>query len=259
MEGSWGLFVAGFRHQASFRFAIVSGLITNTFFGLVRTAVFMAVYRDQGVVSGLTLVDAVTYVWILQALFAVTWAPWNQELPSRIRSGEWTAELVRPGSVLVRHLSYDVGRTMSILVLRAPVPLGFASLVFDLRLPTTPGLMVLFAISIVLASMTAVCLRFLLGSIAFWTSDYRGIQSLAFGPLYLVSGFVIPIEFFPEVLRIVGSLGPLGALLRAPVAVATGRDVAVALALQVVWVAVLASVCRYVLDRATRRMVVFGG
>lgn len=263
MGATWGLFRAGFRHQTSYRFALVSGLLTNVFFGLVRTAVFLAVYEgleprgDR--VNGLDLADAVTYVWVLQSVFAVTWAPWLRELPARIRSGEWTAELIRPGSVLGRHLAYDCGRTASILAFRAPIPLALAAVIFDLRLPTSAPGIALFVLSLLLAAFSAVCLRFLLGTIAFWSPDFRGIHSMVFGPVYLLSGFVIPVEFFPGVLRTVATVGPLSALLRSPVAVAGGRDIAASIALQVVWIGVFVWACQAVLDRATRRMVVFGG
>lgn len=263
MGATWGLFRAGFRHQTSYRFALVSGLLTNVFFGLVRTAVFLAVYEGLGPggerVSGLDLADAVTYVWVLQSVFAVTWSPWLRELPTRIRSGEWTAELTRPGSVLGRHLAYDSGRTASILVFRAPIPLALAAVVFDLRLPTTAGGIALLVLSLVLAAFAAVCLRFLLGTIAFWSPDFRGIHSMLFGPVYLLSGFVIPVEFFPGAMRTFGTIGPLSALLRSPVAVAGGRDVIEAIVLQAVWIGIFVWTCQAVLDRATRRMVVFGG
>ncbi len=256
---SWALFGAGFRHQVAFRFALVSGLVTNTFFGLIRTAVFLAVYRERDTIADLDVADAVTYVWVLQSIFAVMWAPWLQELPTRIRSGEWTAELIRPGSLLGRHLAYDAGRTASILVLRAPVPLMVAAIVFDLRLPTDSLGVLAFVTSLVIAGFAATTVRFLIGSIAFWTPDFRGVYALVFGPLYLLSGFVIPVEFFPGALRDLAVAGPLSALLRAPVAVAAGREVLASLVLQVLWTGVLVATCALVLDRATRRMVVFGG
>ncbi len=259
MGATWALFKAGLRHQTSYRFAMVSGLVTNTFFGLVRTAVFLAVYRQRDEVAGLDLADAITYVWILQAVFAVTWSPWLRELPTRIRSGEWTAELIRPGSVLGRHLAYDSGRTASLLLFRAPIPLAFAAVAFDLRLPTSPPGIAVLLVSLALAGFAAVCLRFLLGSIAFWSPDFRGIHSLVFGPVYLLSGFVIPAEFFPGPLRVFATIGPLAALLRSPVAVAGGRDVAGAIVVQAVWIGVFVVVCQWVLQRATQRMVVFGG
>ncbi|WP_436796137.1 ABC transporter permease [Actinospongicola halichondriae] len=259
MGSTWALFRAGLRHQTSYRFAMVSGLVTNTFFGLVRTAVFLAVYRTRDEVAGLDLADAITYVWLLQAVFAVTWSPWLRELPTSIRSGEWTAELLRPGSVLGRHLAYDSGRTASLLIFRAPIPLAFAAVAFDLRLPTTPPGIAALALSLVLAAFAAVCLRFLLGSVAFWTADFRGIHSLVFGPVYLLSGFVIPAEFFPGALRMLSTIGPLAPLLRSPVAVAGGREILAAIAVQVVWIGLYLLACRSVLTRATQRMVVFGG
>lgn len=253
------LFRAGFRHQASFRFALVSGMVTNTFFGVVRSSVFIAVYRGRDVVGGLDEADALTYVWILQAGFAVMWAPWVQELPTRIRSGEWTAELLRPGSILHRHLAYDLGRTASVLLFRAPFPLLFAAVAYDLDLPTTPTTVVALMVSLVLAGVVASCLRFLIGATAFWTPDFRGVYALALGPLWLLSGFVIPLEYFPDAVRGVLVSGPLSAILRAPVAVATGTSIVPALALQVLWGGVFVAVCSLVLQRATRHLVVFGG
>lgn len=254
-----GLFGAGFRHQAAFRFALVSGLLTNMFFGLLRTAVFLAVYRSPDQMAGLDVTDAVTYVWVLQAVFATVWSPWQHELPNRIRSGEWTAELTRPGPLLPRHLAYDTGRTAALLVLRAPGPLLFAAVVFDLRLPTTVLGISAFVGSLAIAGFAASCLRFLIGSIAFWSPDFRGIYSLIFGPLFLFGGFMIPVEYFPGILERVATFGPLSTLLRAPVAVATGRGVAGTLALQCLWAVVFALACHVVLRRATERMVVFGG
>lgn len=258
-SATWGLVRAGFRHQLAFRFALVSGIVTNCFFGLVRTGVFLAVYRSQDQVAELDLADTLTYVWVLQAVFAVLWAPWMQELPGRIRSGEWTAELLRPGHHLVRQYAYDAGRTLAVLALRAPVPLLIASVAFDLRMPTTPARCGLFVGSIVLAAAVAVTLRSLYGALAFWTPDYRGIFSLAFGPIYLLAGFVVPIEFFPDVLARIAAVSPLAALLTAPVAVATGRAGPEALLLQTVWLAVLVAVCDVVYRRALSRVVAFGG
>lgn len=253
------LFAAGVRLQSSFRAAMVSGLVTNAFFGAIRTAVFLAVYRRRDEVAGLELADALTYVWVLQATFSIVYSPWQHELSARIRSGEWTAELTRPGSPLARHAAHDLGRCAAVLLLRSPWPLLGAALVLDLRLPTDVAGWALFAVSLGLAAAGAGALRFLVGSIAFWSPDHRAIYQLLFGPLYLFSGFIIPVELFPGVVGALSQYGPLSALVTAPVAVATGRDVATMLGVQVLWVAVTWVACQAVLDRATRRVVAFGG
>lgn len=61
----WVLLLPGCRRQAAYRLALVSGLLTNGFFGIVRTAVFLALYHDRGLVAGLGFSDALTYTWLL--------------------------------------------------------------------------------------------------------------------------------------------------------------------------------------------------
>ena len=48
----WAMLLAGFRRQATYRLAMVSGLATNAFFGVVRTAIFLALYRQRDQVGG---------------------------------------------------------------------------------------------------------------------------------------------------------------------------------------------------------------
>ncbi|HEV2920933.1 MAG TPA: ABC transporter permease, partial [Actinomycetota bacterium] len=102
-------------------------------------------------------------------------------------------------------------------------------------------------------------LRFLFGSAAFWTPDYRSMFMLVFPMLWLVSGFVIPVDFFPGPLRALVDWSPLIPLLMAPVRVATGQAAGGAVAGQVAWVLVLWLVGRLVLAVASRRLVVHGG
>jgi hypothetical protein len=82
------------------------------FFGVVRTAIFLALYRQQEQVAGLDVRDALTYVWVLEGLFGVVWVAWFWELTEAIRSGEFVVELLRPGDdgttrVLVVDLAAD--------------------------------------------------------------------------------------------------------------------------------------------------------
>jgi len=250
---------AGFRRQTSSRLALAAGLTTNAFFGVVRTAVFYALYRERDQVAGLDVADALTYVWVLEGLFAVVWAPWFWELAEAIRSGEFVAELLRPGDPYLRLLAFDLGRTLSILVTRTLPTLVVAGLVLDLRLPSTPGGLAALAASMALAAVVSFQFRFLFGSAAFWTPDYRSMFMLVFPVLWLASGFVIPVDYFPAGLRRLVDWSPLIPLLMAPVRVATGAGAGPALAGQVTWVVLLWLGGRLVLGAAGRRLVVHGG
>jgi ABC-2 type transport system permease protein len=250
---------AGFQRQTTYRLALAAGLATNAFFGVVRTAVFFALYRERDQVAGLDVADALTYVWLLEGMFAVVWAPWFWEMAEAIRSGDFAVELLRPGDPYLRLLAFDLGRNLSVLVTRALPTLTVAALVLPLRLPTTPGGLALLAASMVLAAVVAFQLRFLFASAAFWTPDYRSMFMLVFPVLWLVSGFIIPVDFFPAPLRALVDWSPMTALVMAPVRVATGRSPVAVVAGQLAWVAVLWLAGHLVLAVASRRLVVHGG
>lgn len=247
------------RRQAAYKLALISGLGTNIFFGIVRTALFLALYRNADDIGGFDEADALTYVWILQALFGSIWTPWMFELADRIRSGDFVTELTRPGDPLVRYFAFDLGRVAYFLVARAPLPLFVAAIVLDLHLPTTPLGWVAFAVSLALAAIVSTQLRFLIASIAFWTPDYRGVFALMFVPIWFFSGFLIPTIYFPDMLQAAAHLSPFVAMLMAPVAVATGGPIVGSLGIQMVWAVLMWLACQRVMDRASRRMVTFGG
>ena len=181
---------------------------------------------------------------------------WIWELADAVRSGAFEAELTRPGDVLSRLLVFDLGRSANLALVRVTAPLLGAALLLDLVVPTTVGGWALVPVSVALAAVMGFCVRFLIGASAFWTPDYRGVYSLAFPLVWFLSGFLIPVEFFPGALRTVAEFGPLAAMLTAPVRVVTGRATGGALALQLVWVVVLVAACRVVLAAGERRWVV---
>jgi ABC-2 type transport system permease protein len=250
---------AGFHRQTTYRLAMAAGLFTNAFFGVVRTAIFFALYRERDQVAGLDMADALTYVWVLEGLFAVVWAPWLWEMAEGIRSGEFVVELLRPGDPYLRLLAFDLGRTLSVLAIRTVPTVLVAALVLPLRLPTTLGGLAWLAASLLLAAVVGFQFRFLFASAAFWTPDYRSMFMLVFPVLWLASGFVIPVDFFPGPLRTLVDWSPLIPLVMAPVRVATGRSEALAVAGQAAWVVVLWLAGRLVLAAASRRLVVHGG
>jgi ABC-2 type transport system permease protein len=255
----WVLLRAGFRRQAVYRLALVSGLVTSAFFGVVRTAVFSALYRHRPEVAGLARSDVLTYIWLLEGMFAVTWASWIWEFAESVRSGDFAVELLRPGDPYLRLAALDLGRSLNVLLTRLAPVLVVAALLLPLRLPTSPGGIVALSASMVMASMIAFQVRLLFGMTAFWTPDYKAAHSLIVPVLYLASGFVIPTNYFPAALRAVVEASPLFALMMAPVRVAVGQSVAASLAGQVVWLVVLGAGSHALLAVASRRLVVHGG
>jgi ABC-2 type transport system permease protein len=250
---------AGFRRQSTYRLAVLSGLGANVFFGVLRTAVFLALYRERDAVAGLEVADALTYVWLGQAMFGVWLVGWLLEFPESVRSGAFAVELLRPGDPYLRLLAFDLGRNLAQMVVRSTLPLAVAAAALTATLPASPAGWLALAVSMLLAAVVGFQIRFLVLACAFWTADYRFLYQLASSVLWLLSGFVVPTDFLPGPVRAVADASPLYAILMAPLDVALGRGGMRVLAVQAAWIAVLVLAGRLVMVWGTRRSVVHGG
>ena len=65
--------------------------------------------------------------------------------------------------------------------------------------------------------------RFITNSLAFWTTDARGLIYLTNTFILFFSGFIVPLNFFPPALRAVAELLPFRALAHLPINVYLGK------------------------------------
>ncbi len=145
--------------------------------------------------------------------------------------------------------------------LLAPFLLGL--LVFHLRLPHHAWTWPAFVLSATFAACVSFGFRFMLNLSAFWLLDYRGAGTIMTAAWTFLSGFVVPIAFFPGALQTVARALPFAALVNGPVEVflekQQGLDLLGALLLQAMWAATLLLAGRLMLAGATRKVVVQGG
>jgi ABC-2 type transport system permease protein len=116
---------------------------------------------------------------------------------------------------------------------------------------------------VLLAVVVSFAMRFLANLSAFWFIDVRGVNTLAAAMWTALSGFLIPIAFFPDAARTVIRALPFVALIEMPVDVflerAVGSDLVRTLAVQAAWAVVLLAAGRAVLRSASTKLVVQGG
>jgi ABC-2 type transport system permease protein len=252
-----------YRRYRAYGAANVAGLITNAFFGALRSYVFIALYRAQPVAAGYDLGAAVTYVWLTQAMIMPVYLWGWQEIALTIRTGAVATDLARPFDYFGFWLSRDFGRALYHLLYRW-LPTVLTGLVFfRIRLPTQLATWLLFAVSLTLAIVISFCLRFMINVCAFWTTDIRGINGMVLLFVNFLSGFLVPVAFFPPALRAVALALPFTSIISTPVNIllgqAHGADTLVLLGQQVLWAAVFVAAARLLVRSATRKVVVQGG
>ncbi len=268
---SWGaarafgaLVRSGFRRHATYRQATAAGAFTNTVFGFLKVYVLLAVVGAGGSAVGYDREQLVTFVWVAQGLLSIVlmWS-WT-DLADRIRSGDVVTDLLRPLPPVVSYLAEDLGRAGHAALTRFVIPVVVGALVFGFHVPGRWFTVPLFLLSVLLATVSSFCCRFLINATAYWLADARGPMILWGLASSVLAGLYFPIRFLPEPVVVVLWLAtPFPGLMQTPLDVLVERDPAPLqcglVAVQVVWTAVLLTACHRVQRRAERKLVVQGG
>ena len=255
-----------FRRFSTYRTATLAGIFTNCVFGVIYSYAYLALWQQREHAGGYDAVDAVTYVWIGQALL-MTVALWGggttDDLAERIRSGDVAIDLYRPVGLIGWYLAGDLGRAAYHVLTRGVAPTILGLVLFDITLPATAAAAIGFVLSLFLAVVTSFGIRFLVACSAFWLLDQTGVRTLSGVLAIFLSGMTLPLVIFPEPLRSIALALPWASYLQTPADIwlgqRTGGAVLSGLGLQLLWIAVLLTLCQVVLGAATRKVVVQGG
>lgn len=258
--------VRSFRRYSTYTGATVAGIFTNSVFGVIYSYAYLALWAAAPDAGGYDATDAVTYVWLGQALL-MTVAIWGggstDDLAERIRSGDVAIDFYRPVGLLGWYLAGDLGRAAYHLLTRGVAPTVVGMLLFGIRAPDSPLAAVAFAASLPLAVTVSFGLRFLVAVTGFWLLDASGARMLAASLATFFSGMVLPLVLFPGLLGRLAQSLPWSGMIQVPIDLWLGRyrgvELLFALGFQLAWVVLLLGVCAVVLRRATRKVVVQGG
>ncbi|MEU9593904.1 ABC transporter permease [Streptomyces sp. NPDC048219] len=255
--------VGGFRRYATYRAATAAGVFTNTVFGLILVYTYLALWDEKPQLGGYDQAQAVTFVWLGQALLAalaIGGGGVEAELMERIRSGDIAVDLYRPADLQLWWLAADAGRALFQLLGRGVVPFVFGALFFPVALPGEVSRWLAFLVAVGLAMLVGFGLRYLVALSAFWLLDGTGVAQMAWIAGLFCSGMLLPLNVFPGALGEVVRALPWSSLLQAPADVLLGEaDPLRTFAFQAGWAVALLAVGRLVQSAATRRVVVQGG
>ncbi|KPH97388.1 protein of unknown function DUF990 [Actinobacteria bacterium OK074] len=253
----------GFRRHATYRTATAAGVFTNTVFGLILAYVYMALWDERPHLGGYDQSQALTYVWIGQALLAavsVMGGGFETELVERIRTGDIAIDLYRPVDLQLWWLAADAGRALFQLLARGVICMVPGALLFSLALPTDPGTWLAFLVAVAFAVLVSFAIRYVVALWAFWLMDGTGATNVSWIVATFCSGMVLPLNAFPGVFGDLVRALPWASLLQSPADVLLGRvDPLPTYAFQLGWAAALLALGRLLQSAATRRVVVQGG
>src|SRR6478672_3966706 len=216
-----------FRRYSTYTSATLAGIFTNSVFGIIYSYAYLALWTERPDAGGYDATDAVTYVWIGQALL-MTVALWGggttDDLADRIRTGDVAIDLYRPVGLVGWYLAGDLGRAAYHFITRGAGPTVLGFLLFHIALPDSPVAALAFLVSVVLAVVTSFGIRWLVACTAFWLLDQTGVRTMSGVLAIFLSGMTLPLAIFPEPLRTVALLLPWASYLQTPADIWLGHS-----------------------------------
>jgi ABC-2 type transport system permease protein len=263
MSMYWRLAVKSFQKHLAYRAANVAGIATNGFFGAVYVLVYTALFSERAEVAGLTLSDTITYAIVAQSLLMAMSAFGNRELSDAIVKGTIAVDLARPVDFYAYWAALDLGRGVYYLIFRGVPTFVVGALLFGVRWPPSVGVFLLFLGTVAFGMVISFAFRFITSSLAFWTTDARGLIYLTNTVIMFFSGFIVPLNFFPPPLQAVANALPFRALAQLPINVYLGKltlsEMLPTLFGLLAWLLVLVILGRVTLARMVRRVTLAGG
>lgn len=255
--------LTAFRRQLIYRWANISGLVTNIFFCTLFSYIIIALYHARPAVPGYSVQDSLRYTWLLQSFLMVI-SPFGwMDLMMTIRTGEVVSDLSKPCDFCWYWFSREVGRSLFFLLFRA-LPIYVAGMfLFHIGAPiswTSWGTLLLMLPP---AILLGVAYRFLYNIFAFWILEGRAMVTMSVVISQFFTGSYVPVYFFPGWLRTFAAWLPFNGFMNAPALAFLGKmtltDFGFEFVRQLGWLLVLILIARAVTTIATRRVVSQGG
>jgi ABC-2 type transport system permease protein len=264
-------FRARFQLMLQYRAAALAGFATQLWWGAIRLLVFAAFYGVNAAAAPISFTDAVTYVWLGQALLALQ--PWtaDPEIGQAVRTGGVGYDRLRPldayGYWYARSVGWMLARALPravLMVLAAGIVLPLVGLAdWAWRPPSSVTAALLFVPAFALMTMLGAAVLMLANIIVAASLNERGVNAILTPLVIVFSGSLLPLDFYPDALRPFLHVQPLAGLVDIPFRIyfadLKGAAALQGLALQAGWTLVLIGLGRLAMERMMRRLEMQGG
>jgi ABC-2 type transport system permease protein len=255
------LFRVGFAEAVAYRAEMLVWILATTM-PLVMLALWTAVAR-QAPIGPFGEKDFVAYFLATLIVRQLTgsWAAW--QLNFEVKNGALAARLLRP---LPAVLSYAVDNLSALpMRLLVSVPVAIAGLVSVGRsiLPSTAWGWLYLALAVWGGWLITFLVNIAIGTLSFFMESSNKLMDVWMAAFLVFSGYLIPVELFPNRLRAVADLLPFRYQIGLPVEIFTSRhaqgDALSLLARQWLWVLLLGVLVHLLWRRGLRRFAAYGG
>ena len=189
---------AYWQRSLTYRFTVLAYRVGEIGEALVLILMWTAIFKDQKLISGLTLQEMVTYILVGNFFGTFVRNFLSVAIGRDIKDGRLSMFLIKPIGYFRYILSQEIGRIALVTVMSSfsyLIVIIFFIKTFTLNF-NLPYILVIIAM-VILAFITELLISYLIGLIAFWTDEIDGIYSTVDRIKKFFSGGYFPINLLP--------------------------------------------------------------
>ena len=256
------------KRQLAYKGAFYLFILVNIFGAFISYYLWMAIYGSSGqtTLGGLTQQEMVVYVFMVYVTSSVVFSSISTIVSDDVVKGTVAMNLIKPIDYRISLVAMAAGN----MVYRFLIPSVFIWVGLELYKIKVLGLapvtvlgVLLYLLSCIMSFLIYVLFDFCFGMIAFFTTYIFGMRMAKEALLSFLTGQLIPISFFPDVIQKVFEFLPFSSMVYTPVMIYlgkyTGNTLVYMMLRQAVWVVILYAAGSLIWRKVTKRLVVLGG
>lgn len=248
-----------YARNLQYRGSHVLNTVASSLFGFIYVSIWIGV-GDSSSLGEYGVQGMINYVAFNQTCLWVTVFLTNGlGLENSVRTGQISIDMMRPVHLFYMLMCREWGQIAYQLVYKTAPIFVLYVLVLSLRLPEQAMTWLLTACALILAAYISICLQYLIGVCALWTTESRWLVWVNFAMSTLLSGFLIPIEWLPGWLQTISRMSFYPYLQYHPTRIYLEYENGSALFGSIAWCVAMTFVCLAVTAIVRRKLEVQGG
>ena len=248
----------GFMERAAYRGDVLGRGFMLLLFLFILSRLWGTVLRES--MEGFDHSAVVWYFVITEGLMMAT-PGLGQQINEEVRSGSFSAYLIRPCRYLLFHLSGYLGKTTLGLLINLGI--GSAVALWLVGLPVVRLMQLpLSALTIVLGLVINFLITMVIALSAFWVEDNEPFFWIYSKFQLILGGVLIPLDFFPALLRKVAASLPFSYIFYRPARLCVAFEIHEGVSVisgQLLWILLLGLLLQSLYDSGVKKVNVNGG
>lgn len=265
MKSYIGIFKMQFKSELQYRGKAISGVCTQFFWGVLKIYLFLA-FMSTATVEGFTVAQMISYIWLGQAFFAISYIDLPKNTAKEIVQGDICYKFIKPLNLYNQWYFEYSGQKLAATILRC-IPILVITLIIpssiSLQVPQSFTFFVLFLISLVISLFLSVAISMIAIYLSLKTLIPKGALGIVNVVTGLLGGFYIPLPFMPQGVQNVLNYLPFRYISDLPFRIYSGsldlKTSLIQIGISLIWLIIIILVGKLAMRSALKKTVIQGG